>query len=121
MCVSSELGQKGRDWKQWAGDKAADKSTLLSLFVWEFRLVSSLLPFFVPALYSNAVLPVRFTDEWKRNPGGGTGLVFHNGSNPGPSCCLVHKGIVFCGLKVETRREILHIDLVSFTSSSVGE
>lgn len=29
MCVSSELGQKGRDWKQWADDKAADKSTLL--------------------------------------------------------------------------------------------
>lgn len=57
MRVSPKLGQKGRELKQRARDKAADKSVLLSALCLGVWPVSDSLPFFVAALYSSAVLP----------------------------------------------------------------
>lgn len=91
-------------------------------FVWGFRLVSALFPFFVPGLHPGAVLPGRIYGR-KRNPRRDPGLVFHNESNPGTRRCLPHKGILFCGLKAPMRkgREVLDTGLVSSTASFTGE
>lgn len=60
MRVSPELGQKGRELKHSRpGTKPLIKALSSPPFVWEFRLVSDSLPFFVAALYSRAVLPGR--------------------------------------------------------------
>lgn len=56
MCVSSELGQKGRFETQRASDKAADKSTLHPLSG-SFALSQTHFLSLSLALYSNAVLP----------------------------------------------------------------
>ena len=108
MCVSSELGQKGRFETQWAGDKAAEKSTVLSALCLgvspRLRTASFLCRctiFHCHPAWSDLLTEEKPQERyWAPVPG--TGLLFQE-PNPGTRHCLIHKGILFCGLKAEIR------------------
>ena len=71
MCVGSELGQKGRDWKHSRpGTEQLINALSAPPFVWEFCLVSDSLPFFVPALNSKAALAGQIYQPAEEKPQG---------------------------------------------------
>lgn len=101
MCVSSELGQKGRDLKQWADDKVDDKSTVLPTLCLGVSPCLRLASFLCHCAVSQGC--PAWSDlltSGRKIPGEALGSTMNliQGLDT-----LVHKGILFCEFKAELR------------------